>query len=317
MKEIDSYLSEKGLRTRYTTVTNGTIMNDDIKTFIDKKFFNLTISLDGIKELNDTQRCGNIESVHDCVIETIQKLKPRSYPLSIKSITTKKTVDTLRDNVKYISSLDVNLVCFEPVHYLLPESEFYISDDDHAIYVKEMTNLCCENLREMAEGNNVAILSHIFDILRPIVTKTRKINMCPVGRESITITAEGDVYPCHMFIGVDEFKMGNVHDDDFPEKNFKRIREMFYNANIYSSSDCNVCWARFLCGGECHYFSYICNKNLTSPRNQRCLEMRLIIEAVLSEVAEVFQNELKTKNLLNALKSGANIFPQDSCECII
>lgn len=101
MNEIESYVTISGLNIKYTTVTNGTIMNDDIKNFIDRNFFNLGMSLDGPKEINDLQRCGNLESVHDCVVETITKLRQRNYPLTIRSVATKKSINYLSDIIDY------------------------------------------------------------------------------------------------------------------------------------------------------------------------------------------------------------------------
>ncbi len=53
IKKIDSYLNEKKISAKYTTVTNGTLINNEIRNFINEKFLNLCISLDGPKDLND------------------------------------------------------------------------------------------------------------------------------------------------------------------------------------------------------------------------------------------------------------------------
>ncbi len=313
MKDLDSYLSMKGMAAKYTTVTNGTIMNHEIKNFINEKFFNLCISLDGTKEINDVHRYGNMESVHDCVLNTISILEPRNYSISVKSVVTKKSLDGLMDNIEYINSLDVDSMAAEPVHYMPPESDLFLSDKDLTKYVQEMVKISVEQIRKMARGERVVIMSHTFDILRQILTKTRKINMCSGGREFITITADGDVYPCHMYIGVDEFWMGNVHDADFPGKRFKRIRDIFNNINVYSSPECSSCWARFLCGGECTWLSYIYNNNLYQPVEQRCMLMKSLIDALLPEIAEIFQDKIKTKNLINALKTKRGTMSLSPC----
>jgi len=304
--KIDSYLNELELGVKYTAVTNGTIMNDTIKDFINKKFFRLCISLDGPKDINDRQRFGINESVHDCVVETINRLHPRSYPISIKSIVTKRSVHQLSDIVEYISSLNIDSLAIESVKEVHPESEFFISDDDYVTYINELTNILVSNIKKLANGENVAFKTYIYDILIQIVTKTRKINMCSAGREFITITADGDVYPCQMFIGFKEFHMGNVHDEDFPGDKFNSVRGMFYKANVYNSPECISCWARFLCGGECHWQSYVTHGDLSRPTEQRCFVMKSIIEALLPEIADIFQDEIKTTNLLINLKLTKN-----------
>lgn len=299
IKKIDSYLNEKKISAKYTTVTNGTLINNEIRNFINEKFLNLCISLDGPKDLNDEQRFGINESVHDCVVEIIEKLHPRSYPILIKSTITKRSVNQLREIVEHISSLDIDSLAIESVKGVSPESEFFISNDDYVTYINDLANILVSNINKLANGEKVVFKTYIYDILIQMITKTRKINICSAGNECITITADGDVYPCQMFFGFKEFHMGNVHDDDFPGEKFNRCKEIFCKANVYNSSKCNACWARFLCGGDCHWQSYISYRSLSQPTEQRCFEMKSIIEALLLEIAVIFQDEIKTKNLLD------------------
>ncbi|OPX77858.1 MAG: pyrroloquinoline quinone biosynthesis protein PqqE [Methanosaeta sp. PtaB.Bin039] len=301
IKEIDSYLCKRNLRSKYIAVTNGTVINDEIKNFLNDKLFYLSISLDGPKDINDKQRFGLNESVHDCIIETIDRLNPRSHSLSIKSIITKKGVNRLTEIVEHIESFNIDFMAIGSVKAVPQDSEFYIDDDAFAEYVQELTTILVKNINRLARGEAVKFRSHISDLLIHMLTKTRKIYMCSAGREFITITADGDVYPCHMFIGLEEFHMGNVHDEDFPGERFTRIRELFYKSNVYTSNHCSSCWARFLCGGECHWQSYISYGELSRPTERRCLEMKSILEALLPEIADIFQDDTRTKNLLTSM----------------
>lgn len=144
-----------------------------------------------------------------------------------------------------------------------------------------------------------------------MISKTRRIYGCEAGRETLTITADGDVYPCHKYIGLKEFYMGNVHDEDFPGDKFERLRETLRKINVYTSPDCNTCWARFLCGGVCHWRSNITHGDMSQPTEQRCMEMKSILEALLPEIAEIFSDEIKTGNVLNWLKSNKRYLRQD------
>lgn len=303
LKKIDSYLTIKNLAVKYTSITNGTIMNDEIQTFIDDKFLNLWISLDGPKDINDGQRFGSVKSVHDRVVETIDRLQTRKYPLIIKSIVTKKSVNNLIEIVEHISALNIDSLDLKPVKDVSSESEFFMSDEDYAIYVKKLSDVLVHNINKLANGERIKLISYIFPVLNQMITKTRMIYGCAAGRELMTITADGDVYPCEKYVGLDEFHMGNVHDDDFPGEKFNSIRETFYKINIYNSLDCNSCWARFFCGGGCHFQSYITHGDLSRPTKRRCLEMKSILEALLPEIAEIFSDEVKTKNVLNYLKT--------------
>ena len=302
IKRIDSYVNKKNLNVVYTMTTNGTIMNDEIKNFINEKFLNLRISLDGPKDINDGQRFGGVKSVHDRVIETIGMLHPRSYPITIKSIVTKKSANRLTEIVEHISSLNIDSIDIKPVIYVPPGSKFFINDEDYKTYINELANIHVSNIIKLANGEKVKPISDTCFILALMITKTRWIYRCAAGRGLITITADGDVYPCEKYIGLSDFHMGNVHDDDFPGERFRRLRDMFYAVNIYNSPDCNACWARFLCGGVCHWQSYITHEEMSRPTERRCMETKAILEALLPEIAEIFSDEVKTKNVLKYLK---------------
>lgn len=302
IKQIDSYLDQKKLSVIYSMITNGTIMNDEIKDFIGEKLLILRISLDGPGDINDGQRFGNFKSVHDRVVETIDKLHPRSYPLTIKSIITRRSTNRLTEIVDHISSLNIDSIDIKTVKDIPPESEFFMNNEDYTIYMNELKDILTTNIKMLANGEKVKLISYISPILMQMITKTRWIYRCAAGRGLITITADGDAYPCEMYIGLKEFHMGNVHDDDFPGERFKRLIDVFCNINVYNSVGCNACWARFLCGGVCHWRSYVIHGDLSRPTEQRCAEIKTIIETLLPEIAEIFSDELKTNNVLNYLK---------------
>ncbi len=302
IKKIDSYILQKNLNVIYSMITNGTIMNKEIHTFINKKFLNFSISLDGPKDINDVQRFGGFESVHDRVVETIGQLHPRNYPLTIKSIITRRSANRLKEIIDHISALNIDFIDVKIAKDISPESEFFMNDEEYIIYIDELANLLTCNIINLANGENVKLISYLYPILMQIITKTRWIYRCAAGRGLIIITSDGDVYPCEMYVGLKEFHMGNVHDHDFPGKRFKKIIDMFCEINIYNSVTCNACWARFLCGGVCHWQSYVTHGDLSRPTEQRCLEIRTIIESLLPEIAEIFSDETKTKNVLNYLK---------------
>lgn len=78
---------------------------------------------------------------------------------------------------------------------------------------------------------------------------------CGAGSTLLSITANGDVLPCHMFFNR-EFSKGNaltvsldqVFSDDTP---------MF---SVHEKSKCHTCNIRYICGGGCLFRSYISRK---------------------------------------------------------
>lgn len=309
MREVVDYGNQNRFNIKYTTITNGTIMDNTIKEFIYKNFFALQLSLDGPKEINDLQRYGSIESVHDRALETLDQLRSRAYPLSIKCVITKNSINTLNTIIEYLSTLGVGSIAFAEATLLPMDSKFFISDDEYEYYITELSRILAKNLEHLALGNKAPIIGPIFDILRSLTTKTRKVNYCSAGREYLAITADGDVYPCHGFVGIDEFKMGNVHEEDFPGESYNTVKDIFNNLNIYTSKECSSCWARFLCGGDCAVQSYIYNNDLSKPTKRRCIMTKSILETLLPEIAEIFQDKTKMQNIVKRFDRSSNLIP--------
>jgi len=307
MKDVVEYGNRNELNIKYSTITNGTIINESIKEFIYKNFFALQISLDGPKAINDFQRYGSPESVHDRALETLDQLRSRDYPLSIKCIITKKSINKLNTIMEYLSTLGVGSIAFSEAHLLPKDSKFYISDTEYEGCITELSRILVKNLDQLASGDKTPVIGPIFDILRSLTTKTRKINYCSAGREYVAVTAEGDVYPCHGFVGIDEFKMGNVLEEDFPGESYATISDLFSKLNVNISEECSLCWARFLCGGDCAAHSYIYNNDLSKPTKRRCIMAKSILEALLPEIADIFQDKNKMQNIIKRFDRSRNV----------
>lgn len=79
------------------------------------------------------------------------------------------------------------------------------------------------------------------------------INMlsCGCGRTLLSVDVNGDIYPCHRFVGVPEMKLGNI---DTPYRELKD--EMFAEHITFVNPECQTCFLRFTCGGSCMHENY-------------------------------------------------------------
>ncbi len=110
----------------------------------------------------------------------------------------------------------------------------------------------------------------------PCVVK--RLKGCGSGHEYLAVTPEGDLYPCHQFVGMEEFKMGNVNNST--DINMT-IRDMFVKQTIYSKPDCKGCWAKFFCSGGCAANAWQFNNCLDKPYEIGCELERKRVECAL------------------------------------
>jgi len=301
MNEIEAYRIGKELKIDYYIVTNGTILTDPIKDFFNTHISSAMISLDGMKESNDKLRHGNVKSVHDQVITTIQELnKSRTYPIAVKSIITKENFNKIEEISDYIGSLGVDSLMITPIHFVGKENRLNMDDCQFNTYLDGISAVLRKNINLLATNGNFFYTSAI-DILRQLATKRIKIRQCSAGIKYVAISADGDVYPCNGCIGMNEFYMGNVYDEDFPGDRYYTIKQLFKDNTIHASNECRTCWARYICGGDCAINSYMNNGDLSIPSERHCIMMKEIIETLLLEIAYIFKDTTKRQKILNKL----------------
>ena len=84
----------------------------------------------------------------------------------------------------------------------------------------------------------------------------------------LAVTPNGDIYPCHQFVGNDDFKLANIMDEEIviPQE----ISNMFRDAHVYSKEDCKKCWNKFYCSGGCHANAINFNNDIRKPYELGC-----------------------------------------------
>jgi len=100
---------------------------------------------------------------------------------------------------------------------------------------------------------------------------------CGAGVEYLVVTPAGDIYPCHQFVGENEFLMGNIYNDQLNGE----IKQRFINNRLWNKEDCLRCWARYFCGGGCHANAYHTNGDMAKPAGVSCVMHRKRIEGAI------------------------------------
>lgn len=77
----------------------------------------------------------------------------------------------------------------------------------------------------------------------------------------MAVTPEGDIYPCHQFVGNPAYKIGSLYDGSFDME----LSHRFSGLNIYTREECRDCWARFYCSGGCSASNLLVNGDIKKP----------------------------------------------------
>ncbi|MBP5772539.1 MAG: thioether cross-link-forming SCIFF peptide maturase [Eubacterium sp.] len=276
---------ENNKKFRFTLTTNGVLLNDEVQDFLNKEMGNVVISLDGRKEVNDNMRpFRNGKGSYDLIVPKFQKLAESRNQESyyIRGTFTRENLDFSED-VKHFADLGFKQISIEPV--VGPEEDPYsIREQDLPQILEEYDKLAKEYIKRHKEGNGFTFFHFMIDLSGgPCVYK--RLSGCGSGTEYLAVTPWGDLYPCHQFVGDEEFLMGNVDDGiTRPE-----VAQKFGECNVYSKEKCKDCFAKFYCSGGCAANAYKQNGSINTTYDIGCemekkrVECSIMIKAALAE----------------------------------
>ena len=272
---------------RFTITTNGVALDEEIIDYINDNMDNVVLSIDGRKEINDKMRYTvNGNGTYDIILpkfkEMVRKRKDKSY--YVRGTFTKHNIDFAKD-VLHLADQGFKSTSVEPV-VTEPGNDFEITAEDLPEVFNQYEELAREIIKREEEGNGFNFFHFMIDLNQgPCVIK--RLTGCGAGSEYVAITPEGDIYPCHQFVGNEEFKIGNV---EVGLKN-KQLGVEFADAHVYNKEKCRDCWAKFYCSGGCHANAFNFNKDINEPYDLGCKMEKKRIECSLYIQAKLLMNE--------------------------
>ena len=215
---------------RFTVTTNGVLLNDEIQEFVNKEMDNVVLSLDGRKEVNDKMRpFRNGKGSYDLIVPKFQKLAEsrNQEKYYIRGTFTRNNLDFSND-VLHFADLGFEQISIEPV--VGEDTDPYaIRKEDLPKIFEEYDKLAKIMVERERSGRGFTFFHFMIDLEGgPCVSK--RLSGCGSGTEYLAVTPWGDLYPCHQFVGQEEFLMGNV-DEGITHT---EIADEFRGCSVYS-----------------------------------------------------------------------------------
>ena len=273
-------------RFRFTITTNGMLLSDEIMDFCNREMSNVVLSLDGRKEVNDFMRPtrNGRGSSYDIIVPKFQRFarSRAGKDYYVRGTFTRNNLDFSED-VKHFADLGFDRMSIEPV-VAAPDEPYSIREEDLPKILEEYDKLAVEYIKRKKEGRGFTFFHFMIDLNQgPCVAK--RLSGCGSGTEYLAVTPWGDFYPCHQFVGREEFLMGNV-DTGVTRTD---IRDEFKLCNVYAKEKCRSCFARFYCSGGCAANSYNFHGCITDAYDIGCemqkkrIECAIMIKAALAD----------------------------------
>ncbi len=271
---------------RFTLTTNGVLLNDEILEFANKEMANVVLSIDGRKEVNDRMRpFRGGQGSYDMIVPKFKKVAESRDQMNyyVRGTFTHNNLDFSED-VKHLADLGFKQISVEPV-VAQPTDDYALREEDLPQILEEYDNLAKDLIRRHEEGEPVNFFHFMIDLTGgPCVAK--RLSGCGSGTEYLAVTPWGDLYPCHQFVGNEDFLMGNV-DEGITRTD---IQDEFKCCNVYAKEKCKKCFAKFYCSGGCAANSYNFHGNINDAYDLGCelqrkrVECAIMMKAALDEL---------------------------------
>ena len=268
---------------RFTLTTNGMLVDDDVIDFANRECSNVVLSLDGRKEVHDRFRVdyagkGSYDTIVPKFRQFVEARGGKNYYM--RGTFTHHNPDFLND-IEHMLDLGFRELSMEPVVCAAGDPS-ELTEDDLPVVLEQYEKLAELMLKREKAGDPFTFYHYMIDLTGgPCIYK--RISGCGSGTEYMAVTPQGDLYPCHQFVGEERFKLGTVWDG----VTNTNIQQEFAACNVYAHPECHDCWARLYCSGGCAANAYHATGSVTGIYEYGCKLFRKRMEcAIMVAVAK-------------------------------
>jgi sulfatase maturation enzyme AslB (radical SAM superfamily) len=239
IEAVGEYLTTRYGKNGPTLVatTNGTVLSERTVDVLAKYGIALTVSLDGPAEIHDHLRpAKSLRSSHAAAMANIDILRSRGIELDIECT---YTSGHLRNEISVVDlmnyfydELGIDVPHIAWAYLPRPTEGIRGSELQNNVFRTELNTQMREHLPaetlewEFREAAALSIrnivnasgpaLSFVMGIAKQLATRTPTCNYCPAFNTQLSISAQGEAFPCFMFYGDPRMNMGNIFSADFP-----------------------------------------------------------------------------------------------------
>lgn len=280
VKEIVAYGKQQADRhnkqLNFTLTTNALLLDEDITQYLNENGISVVLSLDGRPEVHDRMRpdCGGGGSyahVQPKISRLVESRNNEGY--YVRGTFTKLNTDFDAD-VLHMADLGYKQLSVEPV--VGDGQDYAFAEHDLPALFAAYDRLTEAYLARQREGRPFGFFHFNLDIDHgPCVAK--RLSGCGAGHEYFAVTPTGDLYPCHQFVGREEYKMGDVWQGVVNNA----LAQQFRRTHIFNKQDCPECWARYYCSGGCHANAHAFHNDITKPYELGCELQKYRLECAI------------------------------------
>lgn len=286
IEEMVRYSKEKypEVKLRYSITTNG-IFNEKICDLLIENDFSISLSMDGVPEVQNFQRpLANNKESYKYVEKNIKKLASSGCKMKIRCTVTNFSVGRIADTVKWLHDLGVKRVHFEPV---TPGGRGCNNDNElQPPSAEEFVNHLIEAIEVGGKyGMDIICFPYMNMMIAPIVfcdgRADNRIVVSPRGVISSCVEVQSKDHELYPYLGIGEYNFEKKLLEFTYDKRRNGIRGC--NALVETKKVCKNCPLKFFCGGGCPTRNYRGAGSTDVVDQYRCDIIRLVMPYILNK----------------------------------
>lgn len=288
--ELQQKLNQKRVAISNSLQTNGMLIDTDWAQFLAENRFLVGLSLDGPKDINDLNRSdAQGKGSYNRVAKTVKLFNQHQVEYNVLSVVTKPVARHIGTVYQFLVKQGFRYLQFIPCLDGLGEepghNPYSLTAELYEDFLKRLFDLW---YRDFQNGLRISI--RMFDnILQSLLGyPPESCDMKGHCSANLVIEADGSVYPCDFYV-LDQWKMGNIVDNDFAEMLQSEIVQAFVTVSKGIAVQCGECQLYPVCRGGCRRHHEPIADGRISQKNYFCSAYQGFYQYALPRFREVVQ----------------------------
>lgn len=274
-------------------VTNGVQLEENVVRYLEEDRIIVKVSIDGPPEIHDRIRpLPNGRGSHHLIRTGLERMKGTDL-MNRTTLRATYCGQTAELSKIFAYFLESGFRLFEVEPAYMPVKNRYAIRKEHIPELKEELGKMGELYLDALHNENPPIFHSLEYLFRRIATGSHKFNECSAGEGSLTISADGSIYPCFELDGIEEYRMGDIFNGVNEDKRTLWLETCFLDSKIH----CRECWARYICGGGCRARAIKFKGDILRPFEIECEIKKLYFELAMWAMSRAGKDAEDTASL--------------------
>ncbi|GAA4263456.1 radical SAM/SPASM domain-containing protein [Dactylosporangium darangshiense] len=248
------------------------------------------ISIDGPRDVHDRVRfyTNDRGGTYDDVRSVLDQVLQRHPGMGVSAVLTAYCTDFARIFSHLFDEIGARNIYMKPVN-ARHDVDYALNAETLPVFQEGYRALVEHILAHPPQGilDRLLALSpedYFMRFVYRVKDRTVQTYRCGAGKSGAYVDTNGNLYACAHFIGKSGWHIGHV-DTGFDEEKRRHFTEM----TVDTRPACQGCYARYVCGGGCHYQAVLANNDISRPDEVKCELIRFLTRLAVRLVATLQQ----------------------------